>query len=230
MHRRSVQRRGAATLERAVPRRTPRRSDHRRAGVGDGVGGARRHRGHAGDRHEPRVVPRRPRRSSRYERVKRYFAERATVAACSPPRTPTPGRATRCPTPSFMPNPLHVTPGRCPDLHRAGGRAARAAVLREGPGHDAGGVGGGAARYPEWRLRLYGSGPEEEALRRQAEELGVSAPWSSAARPPTSRAPERSVDLRAVLAGGGLPDVDHGGDGVRSADGGVRLRAGRATS
>jgi glycosyltransferase involved in cell wall biosynthesis len=115
--------------------------------------------------------------SSRYERVKRYFADVDRFLVLSTEDADAWARD-HMSNADFMPNPLHVTPARRPDLSAPVvellGRLsfekgqdmmleAWAEVRDRFPG-----------RFPGWRLRLHGSGPDEEALRLQADELGIS--------------------------------------------------------
>lgn len=110
--------------------------------------------------------------SSRHERVKRYFADADLLLAL----TAADADAWAFDTMSnagAMPNPLHVTPGSVsprtePVVVRLGRLSFEKGqdMLLESWAEV-------APRHPSWRLRLYGSGPEEADLRRRAAELGL---------------------------------------------------------
>jgi glycosyltransferase involved in cell wall biosynthesis len=112
--------------------------------------------------------------SSRYERVRRYFADVDRLLVLTGEDADAwafDGMSNA----GAMPNPLHVTPESAaaltdPVVVRLGrfshekGQDMLLESWREVTG-----------RHPSWRLRLYGSGPEEGALRRQVSELNLGA-------------------------------------------------------
>jgi glycosyltransferase involved in cell wall biosynthesis len=111
--------------------------------------------------------------SSRYERVKRYFgdADRFLVLSTED------ADAWACDGMSnadSMPNPLHVTPGAYPDLTEPVVVLLGRLSFEKGQDMLLEAWAEVSSSFPEWRLRLYGSGPDEKALRRQAAELGVA--------------------------------------------------------
>lgn len=120
--------------------------------------------------------------SSRFARVQRYFADADRLLLLTTEDADAWARAGLTNV-DVMPNPLHVTPTRFPDLTEpvvvALGRLSFEKgqdMLLEAWARIAERAGAASPnRPPAWRLRLYGSGPDEEALRRQAAELGVDA-------------------------------------------------------
>ncbi|GAA4629682.1 hypothetical protein GCM10023196_052010 [Actinoallomurus vinaceus] len=113
------------------------------------------------------------RRSSRYERVKRHFADADLLLALTDADADA-WAFDDMSNAGAMPNPLHVTPHSVsprtePVVVRHGRLAFEKGqdMLLESWAEI-------ASHHPSWRLRLYGSGPDEDALRRQAAELGVS--------------------------------------------------------
>ncbi|WP_433187178.1 glycosyltransferase [Actinoallomurus sp. CA-150999] len=113
------------------------------------------------------------RRSSRYERVKRHFAGTDLLLALTDADADA-WAFDDMSTAGAMPNPLHVVP-------RSVSPRTEPVVVRHGrlafeKGQDMllEAWAEIAPRHPSWRLRLYGSGPDEDALRRQAAEAGVS--------------------------------------------------------
>jgi glycosyltransferase involved in cell wall biosynthesis len=111
--------------------------------------------------------------SSRYERVKRYFADVHRFMVLSTEDADSWARD-HMSNADFMPNPLHVTPSRYPDLSAPVVELLGRLSFEKGQDMMLEAWAEVTGRFPEWRLRLYGSGPDEEALRRQAAELGVS--------------------------------------------------------
>jgi glycosyltransferase involved in cell wall biosynthesis len=172
VHRRSVQRRGAATLSRLF----------RAARPGGVVIAAQVWAAEwvaladtaglpvIGMSHESYQATR---SSSRYERVKRYFAGVDRFLVLSTEDADSWARDGMS-NADVMPNPLHVTPSARPDL------TERVVVLLGRLSFEKGqdmmleAWAEVTPRFPDWRLRLYGSGPDEEPLRRQARELGLS--------------------------------------------------------
>ncbi|MFL6055720.1 MAG: glycosyltransferase [Actinoallomurus sp.] len=113
------------------------------------------------------------RRSSRYKRVKRYFADADLLLALTDADADA-WAFDDMSNAGAMPNPLHVTP-------RSVSPRTEPVVVRLGrlsfeKGQDMllESWAEVAPRHPSWRLRLYGSGPEEAALRRQAADLCLS--------------------------------------------------------
>lgn len=122
--------------------------------------------------------------SSRYSRVKRYFADVDRLLVLTTEDADAWARDGLS-NADVMPNPLHVTPTAFPDLTEpivvGLGRLSFEKgqdMLLEAWAKIAERAGSAPAaspdRPPAWRLRLYGSGPDEEMLRRQADELGVA--------------------------------------------------------
>jgi glycosyltransferase involved in cell wall biosynthesis len=110
--------------------------------------------------------------SSRYERVKRYFADVNRFLVLSTADADAWARD-QMSNADFMPNPLHVTPTAYPDLSRPVVELLGRLSFEKGQDMMLEAWAEVTGRRPDWRLRLYGSGPDEEALRRQAAELGV---------------------------------------------------------
>ncbi|MEV5752214.1 glycosyltransferase [Actinoallomurus sp. NPDC052308] len=134
------------------------------------------------------------RRSSRYERVKRHFADADLLLALTDADADAwafDGMSNA----AAMPNPLHVTP-------RTVSPRTEPVVVRHGrlsfeKGQDMllESWAEVASRHPSWRLRLYGSGPEDAALREQAAGLGLSGSVEFAG--PTS-------DIESALTGASI--------------------------
>ncbi|GAA4617291.1 hypothetical protein GCM10023195_77130 [Actinoallomurus liliacearum] len=134
------------------------------------------------------------RRSSRYERVKRHFAGADLLLALTDADADA-WAFDDMSNAGSMPNFLHVTP-------RSVSPRTEPVVVRHGrlafeKGQDMllEAWAEIAPRHPSWRLRLYGSGPDEDVLRRQAAELGVSGSVEFAG--PTS-------DIEAALTGASI--------------------------
>ncbi|MCO5998316.1 glycosyltransferase [Actinoallomurus rhizosphaericola] len=134
------------------------------------------------------------RRSSRYKRVKRHFAGADLLLALTDADADA-WAFDDMSNAGALPNPLHVTP-------RTVSPRTEPVVVRHGrlafeKGQDMllEAWAEVAARHPSWRLRLYGSGPEEAALRAQAVELGVSGSVEFAG--PTS-------DIEGALTGASI--------------------------
>jgi glycosyltransferase involved in cell wall biosynthesis len=111
--------------------------------------------------------------SSRYRRVKRYFADVDRFLVLSTADAD----AWACDGMSnadFMPNPLHVTPSAFPDLTEPVVVRLGRLSFEKGTDMLLEAWAEVTRRFPEWRLRLYGSGPDEESLQRQSEELGLT--------------------------------------------------------
>ncbi|MEV0406421.1 glycosyltransferase [Actinoallomurus sp. NPDC050550] len=120
--------------------------------------------------------------SSRFPRVQRYFADVDRLCVLTTEDADSWARAGMS-NADVMPNPLHVTPTAFPDLTvpvivglgRLSFEKGQDMLLeswakiteRARTSHS-------PNRPPTWRLRLYGSGPEEESLRAKADELGVT--------------------------------------------------------
>lgn len=113
------------------------------------------------------------RTSSRYERVKRYFTDVNRFLVLTTEDADAWARD-QMSNADFMPNPLHVTPSAYPDLSRPVVELLGRLSFEKGQDMMLEAWAEVTGRFPDWRLRLYGSGPEEEALRRQAEALGVT--------------------------------------------------------
>ncbi|MEV5706854.1 glycosyltransferase [Actinoallomurus sp. NPDC052274] len=121
--------------------------------------------------------------SSRFPRVQRYFGDVDRLLVLTTEDADAWARAGMS-NADVMPNPLHVTPTAFPDLAepvvvtlgRMSFEKGQDMLLESWAKITAGARSAPSPnRPPTWRLRLYGSGPEEEALRRQAAELGVDA-------------------------------------------------------
>jgi glycosyltransferase involved in cell wall biosynthesis len=129
--------------------------------------------------------------SSRYERVKRYFAGADLLLALTAADADAWAFDDLSNTGS-MPNPLHVTPGSLSP--RAEPVVVRLGRLSFEKGQDMllEAWAEVASLHPSWRLRLYGTGPEEDALRRRATELGLDA---------SVEFPGATSDLEGALTG-----------------------------
>lgn len=112
--------------------------------------------------------------SSRFARVKRYYAGADRLLLLTTEDADAWAREGMS-NADVMPNPLHVTPTRFPD--RTEPVVVALGRLSYEKGHDMllEAWARLAASHPGWRLRIFGGGPEESALRRQAAELGVDA-------------------------------------------------------
>jgi glycosyltransferase involved in cell wall biosynthesis len=111
--------------------------------------------------------------SSRYERVKRYFADANRFLVLSTEDADSWARDDMS-NADFMPNPLHVTPSAYPDLTRPVVELLGRLSFEKGQDMMLEAWAEVTGSFPDWRLRLYGSGPDEEALHRQADELGLT--------------------------------------------------------
>jgi glycosyltransferase involved in cell wall biosynthesis len=111
--------------------------------------------------------------SSRYERVKRYFGDVDRFLVLSTEDADSWARDDMS-NADFMPNPLHVSPAAYPDLTEPVVVLLGRLSFEKGQDMMLEAWAEVTRNFPEWRLRLYGSGPEEKALRRQAEELGLT--------------------------------------------------------
>jgi glycosyltransferase involved in cell wall biosynthesis len=112
--------------------------------------------------------------SSRYARVKRYFAGAHRFLVLSTADADSWARD-QMSNADVMPNPLHVTPSAHPDLTRPVVALLGRLSFEKGQDMMLEAWAEVTGRFPDWRLRLYGSGPDEEALRRQAAELGLTS-------------------------------------------------------
>ena len=112
--------------------------------------------------------------SSRYARVKRHFADVNRFLVLSTEDADSWARD-HMSNADFMPNPLHVTPSALPDLSRPVVELLGRLSFEKGQDMMLEAWAEVTRAFPEWRLRLYGSGPDEQALRRQASDLGVDA-------------------------------------------------------
>jgi glycosyltransferase involved in cell wall biosynthesis len=131
------------------------------------------------------------RRSSRYERVKRHFADADLLLALTEADADA-WAFDDLSNAGAMPNPVHVTPGS-PSM-RTAPVVVRLGRLSFEKGQDMllEAWAEVAPRHPDWRLRLYGTGPDEDALRRQAVELGVGT---------SVEFPGPTSDLESALTG-----------------------------
>jgi glycosyltransferase involved in cell wall biosynthesis len=111
--------------------------------------------------------------SSRYERVKRHFADVHRFLVLSTEDADSWARDGMS-NADFMPNPLHVTPTVRPDLSRPVVELLGRLSFEKGQDMMLEAWAEVTAGFPDWRLRLYGAGPDEAALRRQAGDLGVA--------------------------------------------------------
>ncbi|MEV0374083.1 glycosyltransferase [Streptomyces sp. NPDC050636] len=114
------------------------------------------------------------RKSSRFQRVKRFYADTDRMLTLTREDADHWIRQ-RLDNVGFMPNPLPFFPDVPSDR-------SRKCVVSIGRLHEEKGVdllleawAKVAPRHPDWTLRIYGSGEEAEALRKQAAELGVAA-------------------------------------------------------
>jgi glycosyltransferase involved in cell wall biosynthesis len=132
--------------------------------------------------------------SSRYQRVKRYFADVDRLLVLSTEDADAWARDGMS-NADFMPNPLHVAPATAADLTRP--VVVRLGRLSFEKGQDMllEAWAEVSRRFPEWRLRLYGSGPDAESLRRQAAELDLSG---------SVRFPGPTADLEGALTGASI--------------------------
>lgn len=131
--------------------------------------------------------------SSRYDRVKRYFADVdrfVLLTAEDADRWAVDGMSNA----DSMPNPLHVEPTTTSPLtDKVVVRLGRLSfekgqdLLLEAWAQI-------AERNPDWRLRLYGSGPEEASLHRMAADLGLT----------TVEFPGATADLEGALTGASI--------------------------
>jgi glycosyltransferase involved in cell wall biosynthesis len=112
------------------------------------------------------------RQSSRYRRVKRHFAGADLLLALTGADADA-WAFDDMSNAAAMPNPLHVTPAS--PSPRTEPVVVRLGRLSFEKGQDMllEAWAEVAPRHPSWRLRLYGTGPEESALRRRATELGL---------------------------------------------------------
>ena len=112
------------------------------------------------------------RSSSRYARVKKFYPDVDRMLALTEEDSDAWARSGMS-NAGAMPNPLMTTPVTLPDLDQP------TVVTLRRLAHDKGidmlleAWSAIAAQYPDWRLSVYGSGPDEESLRRQARELGL---------------------------------------------------------
>jgi glycosyltransferase involved in cell wall biosynthesis len=112
------------------------------------------------------------RRTSRYARVKKFYPDVHRMLALTEEDADAWARSGMS-NAGAMPNPLMTTPVTLPDLDQP------TVVTLRRLAHDKGidmlleAWSAIAAQYPDWRLSVYGSGPDEESLRRQARELGL---------------------------------------------------------
>ena len=111
--------------------------------------------------------------SSRYTRVKRHFADANRFLVLSTEDADSWARD-HMSNADVMPNPLHVTPSAYPDLSQPVVELLGRLSFEKGQDMMLEAWAEVTGRFPDWRLRLYGSGPDEEALHRQAAELGLS--------------------------------------------------------
>jgi hypothetical protein len=113
------------------------------------------------------------RRSSRYRRVHRYFSGADLLLALTGADADA-WAFDDMSNAGSMPNPLHVTPtATSPRTEPVVVRLGRLA-FEKGQDMLLEAWSEVAPHHPSWRLRLYGSGPDETALRRQATELGIA--------------------------------------------------------
>jgi glycosyltransferase involved in cell wall biosynthesis len=134
------------------------------------------------------------RQSSRYRRVKRHFAGADLLLALTGADADA-WAFDDMSNAGAMPNPLHVTPASVsartePVVVRLGRLSFEKGqdMLLEAWAEV-------APRHPAWRLRLYGTGPEEDALRRRTAELGLDA---------SVEFPGATADLESALTGASI--------------------------
>ena len=131
------------------------------------------------------------RQSSRYKRVKRHFAGADRMLALTGADADA-WAFDDMSNAGAMPNPLHVTPASfSPRTEPVVVRLGRLS-FEKGQDMLLEAWAGVAERYPDWRLRLYGTGPDEESLRRQATKLGLDA---------SVEFPGATSDLESALTG-----------------------------
>ncbi len=112
------------------------------------------------------------RRTSRYARVKKFYPDVDRMLALTEEDADAWARDGMS-NAGAMPNPLMTTPVTLPDLDRP------TVVTLRRLAHDKGidmlieAWALVAPQHPGWRLSIYGSGPDEESLRRQARDLGL---------------------------------------------------------
>lgn len=112
------------------------------------------------------------RRSSRYGRVKRFYADVDRFLVLTEEDADAWARDGMSNV-GAMPNPLLTSPANLPSLDEP------TVVTLRRLAHDKGidmlleAWALVAPHYPEWRLSVYGSGPDEDSLRQQARELGL---------------------------------------------------------
>ncbi|WP_367431755.1 glycosyltransferase family 4 protein [Streptomyces celluloflavus] len=113
------------------------------------------------------------RKSSRFQRVKRFYKNTDRMLTLTREDADHWIRQ-RMDNVGFMPNPLPFFPEVPSD--RSKKRVVSIGRLHEEKGVDLllEAWAQTAPRHPDWTLRLYGSGEEEEALRKQAAELGIT--------------------------------------------------------
>jgi glycosyltransferase involved in cell wall biosynthesis len=129
--------------------------------------------------------------SSRYRRVKRYFAGADLLLALTGADADA-WAFDDMSNAAAMPNPVHVTPASfSPRTEPVVVRLGRLS-FEKGQDMLLEAWAEVASRHPSWRLRLYGTGPEEDALRRRASELGLDA---------SVEFPGATSDLESALTG-----------------------------
>jgi glycosyltransferase involved in cell wall biosynthesis len=129
--------------------------------------------------------------SSRYRRVKRYFAGADLLLALTGADADA-WAFDDMSNAAAMPNPVHVTPASfSPRTEPVVVRLGRLS-FEKGQDMLLDAWAEVASRHPSWRLRLYGTGPEEDALRRRASELGLDA---------SVEFPGATSDLESALTG-----------------------------
>jgi glycosyltransferase involved in cell wall biosynthesis len=112
------------------------------------------------------------RRTSRFARVKKFYPDVDRMLALTEEDADAWARSGMS-NAGAMPNPLMTTPVTQPDLTEP------TVVTLRRLAHDKGidmlleAWALIAAQYPDWRLAVFGSGPDEESLRQQARELGL---------------------------------------------------------
>ncbi|MFB9838564.1 glycosyltransferase [Actinoallomurus acaciae] len=132
--------------------------------------------------------------SSRYRRVRRHFAGADLLLALTQADADA-WAFDDISNAAAMPNPLHVeaaspSPRTEPVVVRLGRLSFEKGqdMLLEAWAEA-------SPRHPSWRLRLYGTGPEEDALRRRAAELGLDA---------SVEFPGATSDLEGALTGASI--------------------------